>query len=92
MPDNNQPQLVPPQLIWLNTKNSIWMEIPRYEGLFGGDDFWRSNYFCSSFIYDGYLIFVIGDIVDNLGFGVSGTGLMMLFLSISVFSQWLSCF
>ena len=42
MPENNQPQLVPPQLIWLNTKNSIWMEIPRYEGvvwggmLFGG--------------------------------------------------------
>jgi hypothetical protein len=33
MPDNNQPQLVPPQLIWLNIKNSIWMEIPRYEGV-----------------------------------------------------------
>lgn len=23
MPENNQPQLVPPQLIWLNIKNSI---------------------------------------------------------------------
>lgn len=33
MPENNQPQLVPPQLIWLNTKNSFWMEIPRYEGV-----------------------------------------------------------
>ena len=30
MPGNNEPQLVPPQLIWLNTKNDIWIEIPRY--------------------------------------------------------------
>ena len=36
MPDNNQPQLVPPQLIWLNKKNSICMEIPRYEGVVWG--------------------------------------------------------
>nr|WP_314733933.1 DUF6708 domain-containing protein [Klebsiella michiganensis] len=36
MPDKNQPQLVPPQLIWLNIKNSIWMEIPRYEGVVWG--------------------------------------------------------
>ena len=36
MPENNQPQLVPPQLIWLNTKNSIWMEVPRYEGVVWG--------------------------------------------------------
>ncbi|EMK2628154.1 hypothetical protein V8R35_005791, partial [Klebsiella michiganensis] len=36
MPENNQPQLVPPQLIWLNIKNSIWMEIPRYEAIMWG--------------------------------------------------------
>jgi len=36
MPENNQPQLVPPQLIWLNTKSDIWMEIPRYEGVSWG--------------------------------------------------------
>jgi hypothetical protein len=32
-----QPQLVPPQLIWLNIKNTIWMEIPRYEAIMWGD-------------------------------------------------------
>ena len=36
MPENNQPQLVPPQLIWLNIKNTIWMEIPRYEAIMWG--------------------------------------------------------
>ena len=36
MPDNSQPQLVPPQLIWLNIKNTIWMEIPRYEAIMWG--------------------------------------------------------
>ena len=36
MPENNQPQLVPPQLIWLNIKNNIWIEIPRYEGVIWG--------------------------------------------------------
>jgi hypothetical protein len=49
MPENNQPQLVPPQLIWLNTKNSIWMEVPRYEGVVWGDDFgchYDIGYYC----------------------------------------------
>ncbi|MFG6657342.1 DUF6708 domain-containing protein [Scandinavium sp. M-37] len=36
MPDNNQPQLVPPQLFWLNTKDTLWMEIPRYAGVVWG--------------------------------------------------------
>ena len=55
MPENNQPQLVPPQLIWLNIKNSIWMEIPRYEAImWGGDGFWNSNsiyYHCYFFCF-----------------------------------------
>jgi hypothetical protein len=54
MPENNQPQLVPPQLIWLNIKNSIWMEIPRYEAIMWGDGFWNSNsiyYHCYFFCF-----------------------------------------
>ncbi|SAB12381.1 Uncharacterised protein [Enterobacter hormaechei] len=31
MPENNQPQLVPPQLLWLNKINDTWLEIPRYD-------------------------------------------------------------
>ena len=51
MPDNNQPQLVPPQLIWLNTKNSIWMEIPRYEGVMWGGALFMFFFFSSIFIF-----------------------------------------
>jgi len=36
MPENTHPQLIPPQLIWLNNRNDIWMEIPRYEGVIWG--------------------------------------------------------
>ncbi|KNC12392.1 hypothetical protein AC791_03270 [Klebsiella sp. RIT-PI-d] len=36
MPENTDPQLIPPQLIWLNNRNDIWMEIPRYEGIMWG--------------------------------------------------------
>jgi hypothetical protein len=31
LPENNQPQLVPPQLLWLNEINNTWLEIPRYD-------------------------------------------------------------
>ena len=31
MPENHEPQLVPPQLLWLNKINAIWLEIPRYD-------------------------------------------------------------
>ncbi|HGD3425962.1 TPA: DUF6708 domain-containing protein [Enterobacter hormaechei] len=90
MPDNNQPELVPPLLIWLNKKNSIWMEIPRYGGvvwggmIFGGVITLAANLFMMVISF-----FVIGDIVDNLGFGVSGTSLIMLFffINFSLFSM-----
>jgi len=36
MPENTDPQLIPPQLIWLNNRNDIWMEISRYEGVIWG--------------------------------------------------------
>ncbi|MFG6657343.1 DUF6708 domain-containing protein [Scandinavium sp. M-37] len=51
MPDNNQPQLAPPQLIWLNTKNSIWMEIPRYEGVMWGGVLFMIFFFAAIFIF-----------------------------------------
>ena len=30
MPENHEPQLVPPQLHWLTTLNDTFLEIPRY--------------------------------------------------------------
>ncbi|HDX8972174.1 DUF6708 domain-containing protein [Klebsiella michiganensis] len=51
MPENNQPQLVPPQLIWLNTKNTIWMEIPRYEGVMWGGALFMMFIFIFIFIF-----------------------------------------
>ncbi|ENZ4286954.1 DUF6708 domain-containing protein, partial [Citrobacter farmeri] len=61
MPENNQPQLVPPQLIWLNTKNSIWMEIPRYEGVVWG------GMLGGAFIVFLFIIFVIPFFYSILG-------------------------
>ncbi|HFP9376364.1 TPA: DUF6708 domain-containing protein [Klebsiella michiganensis] len=52
MPENNQPQLVPPQLIWLNIKNNIWIEIPRYEGVIWG------GMLGGAFIVSLFIIFV----------------------------------
>ena len=84
MPDNNQPQLVPPQLIWLNTKNTIWMEIPRYEGVvWGGMIFGGVITLAATLFIMVISFFVMGDIIDNLGFSVDGTGLMMLFFLIN---------
>ncbi|WP_148051937.1 DUF6708 domain-containing protein [Atlantibacter hermannii] len=38
MPENHEPQLVPPQLRWLATRNDIYLEVPRYgtEVMWGG--------------------------------------------------------
>ncbi|MDU7761766.1 MAG: hypothetical protein E7J89_20515, partial [Enterobacter asburiae] len=30
MPENHEPQLVPPQLRWLTTRNDTYLEVPRY--------------------------------------------------------------
>ena len=39
MPENHEPQLVPPQLHWLTTLNDTFLEIPRYstEVAWGGN-------------------------------------------------------
>ncbi|MGQ5404557.1 DUF6708 domain-containing protein [Klebsiella michiganensis] len=31
MPENSEPQLVPPQLLWMNKINNVYLEIPRYD-------------------------------------------------------------
>ncbi|HFK4762018.1 TPA: hypothetical protein ACPY0B_000092 [Citrobacter farmeri] len=38
MPESHEPQLVPPQLRWLETYNDIYLEVPRYctEVMWGG--------------------------------------------------------
>ena len=61
MPDKNQPQLVPPQLIWLNTKNSIWMEIPRYEGVMWGGALFMIFIFIFIFIFTESLSMLLDD-------------------------------
>ncbi|MEN3754836.1 hypothetical protein ABC733_25755 [Mangrovibacter sp. SLW1] len=30
LPENHEPQLVPPQLRWLTERNDIYLEVPRY--------------------------------------------------------------
>jgi len=46
MPENHEPQLVPPQLRWLSTRNDIYLEVPRY----GTDGIWRGILFWSIFL------------------------------------------
>lgn len=41
MPENHEPQLVPPQLRWLSTRNDIYLEVPR----FGTEIIWRGVLF-----------------------------------------------
>ncbi|WP_312297893.1 DUF6708 domain-containing protein [Atlantibacter hermannii] len=41
MPENHEPQLVPPQLRWLSTRNDIYLEVPR----FGTETIWRGVLF-----------------------------------------------
>ncbi|WP_353613827.1 hypothetical protein [Mangrovibacter phragmitis] len=47
LPENHEPQLVPPQLRWLTERNDIYLEVPRYriEVMWGGGYFF-SNIVC----------------------------------------------
>ena len=65
MPENNQPQLIPPQLIWLNSKNNIWMEIPRYEDvMWGGMIFGAIIVFLSILIIMPFFYSIMSDSPD----------------------------
>ncbi|VDZ75316.1 Uncharacterised protein [Atlantibacter hermannii] len=51
MPENHEPQLVPPQLRWLATRNDIYLEVPRY----GTEVMWgRNDLYCDSNVYCRY--------------------------------------
>jgi len=47
MPENQEPQLVPPKLRWLTTLNDTFLEVPRYstEVVWGGDVNMRDFHF-----------------------------------------------
>jgi len=64
MPENTDPQLIPPQLIWLNNRNDIWMEIPRYEGIaWGGAIF---GIIVQLFCLGIFLIFLYGNDFNSI--------------------------
>ena len=98
MPENNQPQLVPPQLIYLNKKNNIWMEIPRYSGIM-----WRGMIFGGVITFAATLFVVVMsfivaiDVVNVFGFSAGGCALLILFLLsnfslVSLVLFFLKCF
>ena len=81
MPENHQPQLVPPELIWLNTKNNIWMEIPRYTGVMWGGMIFGGVITLATTLFMIIMSFVVViDVIDNLGLGADGCIILILFL------------
>ncbi|MDW4577696.1 DUF6708 domain-containing protein [Atlantibacter hermannii] len=74
MPENHEPQLVPPQLRWLATRNDIYLEVPRY----GTDVIWGGMiitatlmlsmviFFIVSSILSGFYVFIIIAVVASL--------------------------
>ncbi|PJD35784.1 hypothetical protein B9Q28_04195 [Enterobacter cloacae] len=95
MPDKNQPQLVPPQLIWLNIKKSIWMEIPRYEGVVWGGMIFGGVIALSVTIYSVILsLFIGGDAIaySETVFGKLFNFFAFLFLDFSLVSMTFSFF
>ena len=86
MPENSEPQLVPPQLIWLNTKNNIWMEIPRYtcvmwRGMILGG--WLT--FLLAFFILVMSIIIIKDTIYTWGFIAGSVGGITFFLFMNFF-------
>ena len=54
MPENHEPQLVPPQLRWLTTQNDIYLEVPRY----GTEVIWGWM-FASAILVIGIMAFLL---------------------------------
>ena len=80
MPENTDPQLIPPQLIWLNNRNDIWMEIPRYEGvIWGGMLFGGIIISTVTLLMIIFSLFIIKDVIDELGISINGGGIVLLF-------------
>ncbi len=60
MPENTEPQLVPPQLRWLETRNDIFLEVPRYstEVIWGGMIFTAILMSCIMFFFVVFCIYI----------------------------------
>jgi hypothetical protein len=54
MPENSQPQLVPPRLVWVNQLNDIWLEIPRYSPMA-----WGGMFFLAMIMFFIMLLFLV---------------------------------
>ncbi|WP_213823266.1 DUF6708 domain-containing protein [Klebsiella michiganensis] len=81
MPENSEPQLVPPQLLWMNKINDVYLEIPRYDK---GMTWW--GMIPSALFTFGIMVFVILVCVQISEYidGYAMPGLIML--SITFFS------
>ena len=55
MPENHEPQLVPPQLRWLTTQNDTYLEVPRYSI----EVIWWGMLFTAVLIFGVMIFFVI---------------------------------
>ena len=55
MPENHEPQLVPPQLRWLTTQNDTYLEVPRYST----EVIWWGMLFTAVLIFGVMIFFVI---------------------------------
>jgi hypothetical protein len=55
MPENHEPQLVPPQLRWLTTQNDTYLEVPRYST----EVIWWGMLFTAVLIFGVMVFFVI---------------------------------
>ena len=86
LPENNQPQLVPPQLLWLNKINDTWLEIPRYDK---GMTWW--GMIPSAVLMLGFTIYSLYSIVImKISWHLSGNILLLVVLLSFMF--FLHCF
>ncbi|WP_313088139.1 DUF6708 domain-containing protein [Atlantibacter hermannii] len=62
MPENHEPQLVPPQLRWLATRNDIYLEVPRY----GTDVIWGGMIITATLMLSMVIFFIVSSILSGL--------------------------
>ena len=86
MPENHEPQLVPPKLRWLTTLGGTYLEIPRYstEMIWAGVFAWAILTFILS-IGVGAFGFIIQGGYDDFMFTTIGMGGAIVFFTMSLF-------
>ena len=86
MPENHEPQLVPPKLRWLTTLGGTYLEIPRYstEMIWAGVFAWAILTFILS-IGVGAFGFIIQGGYDDFMFTTIGMGGATVFFTMSLF-------